>query len=110
MAGHSSRMTTGSASQHVSDTQAGPDINSGSDSQGGPRRAGQGDLAQETPRRIDPRLLAMLVCPLTKTQLEYDARRQVLISRAARLAYPIQDGIPVMLPDEALPLEDLQKS
>ena len=58
------------------------------------------------PSRIDPRLLEILVCPLTKTTLEYDAARQELISRAARLAYPIRDGIPIMLPEEARPLED----
>lgn len=56
--------------------------------------------------RIDPRLLEILVCPLTKTTLEYDAKRQELISRAAKLAYPIRDGIPIMLPEEARPLED----
>jgi uncharacterized protein len=54
---------------------------------------------------IDPKLLEILVCPLTKTTLEYDADRQELISRAAKLAYPIRDGIPIMLPDEARPLE-----
>ncbi|HWG03491.1 MAG TPA: Trm112 family protein [Beijerinckiaceae bacterium] len=56
--------------------------------------------------RIDPRLLEILVCPLTKTVLEYDAERQELISRTAHLAYPIRDGIPIMLPDEARPIED----
>lgn len=56
--------------------------------------------------RIDPKLLEILVCPLTKTTLEYDAGRQELISRAAKLAYPIRDGIPIMLPDEARALED----
>ena len=63
--------------------------------------------AQESaePRRIDPRLLEILVCPLTKTTLEYDAERQELISRQAHLAYPIRDGIPIMLTDEARPLE-----
>ena len=55
---------------------------------------------------IDPKLLEILVCPLTKTTLEYDAARQELISRAAKLAYPIRDGIPIMLPDEARRLED----
>jgi uncharacterized protein YbaR (Trm112 family) len=54
---------------------------------------------------IDPKLLEILVCPLTKTTLEYDAERQELVSRAAKLAYPIRDGIPIMLPDEARPLE-----
>ena len=57
--------------------------------------------------RVDPRLLEILVCPVTKATLEYDAQRQELISRAARLAYPIRDGIPIMLPDEARPLEEL---
>ena len=56
--------------------------------------------------KIDPKLLEILVCPLTKTTLEYDAGRQELVSRAARLAYPIRDGIPIMLPDEARPLGD----
>lgn len=56
-------------------------------------------------RRIDPKLLEILVCPLTKTPLEYDAARQELISRAAGLAYPIRDGIPIMLPDEARKLD-----
>ena len=51
--------------------------------------------------RIDPKLLEILVCPLTKTTLEYDAERQELVSRAAKLAYPIRDGIPIMLPEEA---------
>ncbi len=54
--------------------------------------------------RIDPRLLEILVCPLTKTTLEYDAQAQELISRAAKLAYPIRDGIPIMLPEEARPV------
>jgi uncharacterized protein len=49
----------------------------------------------------DPRLLELLVCPLTKTQLSYDAERQELISRAAGLAFPVRDGIPIMLPEEA---------
>ena len=50
---------------------------------------------------VDPKLLELLVCPLTKGRLEYDATRQELISRAAGLAYPIRDGIPIMLPEEA---------
>jgi uncharacterized protein len=50
---------------------------------------------------VDPKLLEILVCPLTKGLLEYDAARQELISRKARLAYPIRDGIPIMLPEEA---------
>ena len=58
------------------------------------------------PRRADPRLLEILVCPVTRATLSYDAVRQELISRAAKLAYPIRDGVPVMLPEEARPLED----
>ncbi|MET0968427.1 MAG: Trm112 family protein [Tardiphaga sp.] len=50
---------------------------------------------------VDPKLLEILVCPLTKGQLEFDAGRQELISRKAKLAYPIRDGIPIMLPEEA---------
>ncbi len=53
---------------------------------------------------VDAKLLELLVCPLTRTRLEYDAERQELISRAARLAYPIRDGIPIMLPEEARPI------
>ena len=54
---------------------------------------------------IDPKLLEILVCPLTKSVLEYDAERQELVSRAAKLAYPIRDGIPIMLPEEARRLD-----
>ncbi|MCP8938727.1 Trm112 family protein [Alsobacter sp. SYSU M60028] len=56
--------------------------------------------------RIDPKLLEILVCPLTRATLEYDAARQELISRKAKLAYPIRDGIPIMLPEEARRLDD----
>ncbi len=56
--------------------------------------------------RVDPRLLELLVCPLTKESLDYDAARQELISRRAKLAYPIRDGIPIMLPEEARQLGD----
>jgi len=61
---------------------------------------------QHTAGRIDRRLLEILVCPVTKTSLVYDETRQELISRAARVAYPIRDGIPIMLPDEARPLDE----
>ncbi|HSV24499.1 MAG TPA: Trm112 family protein [Xanthobacteraceae bacterium] len=54
---------------------------------------------------VDPKLLEILVCPLTKGPLEYDAEKQELISRSAKLAYPIRDGIPIMLPEEARQLE-----
>ena len=50
---------------------------------------------------MDPKLLEMLVCPVTKGPLVYDRDRQELVSKSARLAYPIRDGIPVMLEDEA---------
>ena len=55
---------------------------------------------------VDPRLLELLVCPLTKSSLIYDRERNELISRQARLAYAIRDGVPIMLPDEARTLED----
>jgi len=55
---------------------------------------------------IDPKLLEILVCPITKGPLEYDAQNQELISRSAKLAYPIRDGIPIMLPDEARKLDE----
>jgi hypothetical protein len=54
---------------------------------------------------IDPKLLEILVCPLTKEPLSYDRATQELISKAAGLAYPIRDGIPIMLVDEARPLK-----
>lgn len=52
-------------------------------------------------RNVDPKLLEILVCPLTKGRLEFDSERQELISPTAKLAYPIRDGIPIMLPEEA---------
>ena len=55
---------------------------------------------------VDPKLLEILVCPLTKGPLEYDKAKGELISKHANLAYPIRDGIPVMLVDEARPLDD----
>ena len=57
----------------------------------------------------DPKLLEILVCPLTKATLHYDRDRQELISRAAGLAYPIKDGVPVMLPGEARTLSDEER-
>ena len=54
----------------------------------------------------DPRLLDLLVCPLTKAALRYDRERNELISEQAGLAYPIRDGIPIMLVEEARPLDD----
>ena len=57
------------------------------------------------PAAIDPKLLEILVCPVTKGPLEYDREKQELISRSAKLAYPIRDGVPIMLPEEARPIE-----
>jgi uncharacterized protein YbaR (Trm112 family) len=54
---------------------------------------------------VDPKLLEILVCPLTKGPLEYDVDKQELISRSAKLAYPIRAGIPIMLPEEARKLD-----
>lgn len=62
--------------------------------------------AKETPRRVDPRLLDILACPITKTPLRYDAEKQELISEKAGLAFPIREGIPIMLVDEARKLAD----
>ncbi len=55
---------------------------------------------------VDPKLLEILVCPMTKGPLRYDAQAQELISDQAGLAYPIRDGIPIMLPDEARAIEE----
>jgi len=59
----------------------------------------------DTAPMVDPRLLEILVCPLTHGPLEYDRAAGELISRSARLAYPIRDGVPIMLPEEARTLE-----
>jgi uncharacterized protein len=64
----------------------------------------EGDASSAKPdtlSKIDPRLLDILVCPVTRAQLSYDIARQELISPAAQLAYPIRDGAPIMLPEEA---------
>lgn len=62
--------------------------------------------AKTSGRAVDPKLLEILVCPLTKGTLSYDAAAQELVSAQAGLAYPIRDGIPIMLADEARSLED----
>jgi uncharacterized protein len=59
---------------------------------------------------IDPKLLEILICPLTKGPLIYDRERQELVSKKAGLAYPIRDGIPVMLTDEARPLDESERA
>lgn len=55
---------------------------------------------------IDPKLLELLVCPLSKSVLSFDTERSELVSKSAKLAYPVRDGIPIMLPSEARVLED----
>lgn len=68
---------------------------------------GSGKAPQEEgPSEVDPKLLEMLACPLTKAPLHWNAQAGELVSRAARLAYPVRDGVPIMLPSEARPLED----
>jgi len=57
----------------------------------------------------DPKLLEILVCPVTKSTLIYDRDKQELVSRAAGLAYPIRNGVPIMLADEARPLSDAER-
>lgn len=64
----------------------------------------------EGPCEIDPRLLEILVCPLTKAPLRYDRETQELISEEGGLAYPIRDGIPIMLVDEARPLREEERT
>ena len=62
----------------------------------------------DTPRPahpVDPKLLELLVCPITKTTLTWDPEAQELISRAARLAFPVRDGVPILLVDAARPLD-----
>ena len=57
----------------------------------------------------DPKLLEILICPVSRTTLVYDRDKQELVSRAAGLAYPIRNGVPIMLPDEARPLGDEER-
>ena len=74
------------------------------------RAAGRGEtgkaIQEEARGEVDPKLLEMLACPLTKAPLHWNARAGELVSRAARLAYPVRDGVPIMLPSEARPLDD----
>jgi uncharacterized protein YbaR (Trm112 family) len=58
------------------------------------------------PAEVDPRLLEVLVCPVTRGALDYDREKQELVSRNAKLAYPIRDGVPIMLAEEARPLDE----
>jgi uncharacterized protein YbaR (Trm112 family) len=70
-----------------------------------PETARMNSAPERTDSSVDPKLLEILVCPLTKGPLEFDSARQELISRSAKLAYPIRDGIPIMLPEEARKIE-----
>lgn len=63
-------------------------------------------MKEDQEKTVDPHLLEVLVCPATKSMLRYDREKQELISDSARLAYPIRDGVPIMLPDEAREIED----
>ncbi|MFT6579894.1 MAG: hypothetical protein ACJAU6_000317 [Alphaproteobacteria bacterium] len=64
----------------------------------------------ETQSGVDPKLLEILVCPLTKSPLTYDRERNELVSKQASLAYPIRDGIPIMLVEEARQIDDPEGS
>jgi uncharacterized protein len=66
-------------------------------------------LTRVSEPQINPKLLELLVCPLTKSTLRYDPDRQELISSAARLAYPIRDGIPIMVPEDARPIDESER-
>ncbi len=63
-------------------------------------------MPDHKPTEIDPKMLELLVCPLTKGNLTWDRDRNELVSRLARLAYPVRDGIPILLPSEARAVED----
>ena len=60
------------------------------------------------PKDVDPKLLEVLVCPVTRGQLDYDRKANELVSKKARLAYPVREGVPIMLPDEARELSDAE--
>lgn len=72
-----------------------------------PEGEGSGDAegVAARPHGVDPRLLEILICPVTRTALEYDAEAGELLSRKAGLAFPIRDGLPILLEEEARPLE-----
>jgi uncharacterized protein YbaR (Trm112 family) len=76
------------------------------DAAGDGASAGLGNAGADGNERVDRRLLELLVCPVTKTSLDYDEARQELISRKARLAYPIRRGVPHLLPAEARHLDE----
>jgi uncharacterized protein YbaR (Trm112 family) len=63
-------------------------------------------MTEQDEKKVDPKMLELLACPLTKGPLTWDAERGELVSKLARLAYPVRDGIPIMLPSEARRLEE----
>jgi uncharacterized protein YbaR (Trm112 family) len=63
-------------------------------------------VSTSAPSEVDPRLLEVLVCPVTRGPLDYDREKGELISRKAKLAYPIRDGVPIMLAEEARALDE----
>jgi uncharacterized protein len=63
-------------------------------------------MTDQKPLEVDQKMLELLVCPLTKGNLTYDRKRNELVSRLARLAYPVRDGIPILLPSEARVVEE----
>lgn len=71
--------------------------------------SGDGREQQTKQGAIDPRMLEMLACPLTKGPLKWDPERGELISGAARLAYPVRDGVPILLPSEARRLDEAER-
>ncbi|MGZ8363697.1 MAG: Trm112 family protein [Caulobacteraceae bacterium] len=62
-------------------------------------------MTEAAATEVDPRLLEILVCPVTHGPLTYDREAQELVSKSAKLAYPIRDGVPIMLPEEARAIE-----
>ena len=64
------------------------------------------DLTLTEPAEVDPRLLEVLICPMTRSPLTYDRAKGELVSKSARLAYPVRDGVPIMLVEEARVLGD----
>jgi len=64
------------------------------------------EQSETPPKDVDPKLLEVLVCPVTRGPLVYDRKANELVSKSARLAYPIREGVPIMLPDEARELSD----
>lgn len=73
-------------------------------------KSGSDSVGDESARTVDPRLLEILVCPMTKGPLEYRADSQELISHRADLAFPIRNGVPLMTPDAARPLTEAERA